>query len=159
MAVKHVKVDKVGKNEMVVFPTFREKAIDCLAAFHITPGWMGFRDTGSRVDVGYLADTNHVDFICGEPIQDCLRRLHRKIVTVPSAFVLSACSEKRPCNDTPDPFSIGDDTAGFADLVETLYRDDLFVRCDLKHRIGAGIEDRFSRRDMFISELFQDYGA
>src|ERR1044071_5335654 len=77
-----------------------------------------------------------------------------------SAIKRTRLAQKRPRNHTPDfMFAVEYATRNLAQLVKPFERNHLFVRGDLKDRIGRRVKDRLARRDVLFTKHLDDLRA
>src|SRR5690606_16507180 len=62
-------------------------------------------------------------------------------------------------DDPADTEFVADFSRDLRDVVETLQSERLLVRGDLPDGIRARVKDRFSGRDVFVAEFFDDLGS
>ena len=73
------------------------------------------------------------------------------------AFLFAA--DKGPRDDTTNLERIDMATHQTAEGIEIFEAECLFMRCDLQHAIGGGVEDRFAACDMVGAQCFDDRGT
>ena len=120
------------------------------------------RDADVGVNIGDLADGN--DFavaLFDQFLQHRRRRrLHRVVMAVACAFKLTrAFADKRARDHAPDVVIVQFLARDFAQFVQTFQAKIPLVRGDLKYRIRRGVENRFARADVLLTQFIQNHGA
>ena len=110
-------------------------------------------DSGAGENVADLSDSGCFDPVFRQPVQNGLRWFEREIMTVFGSLVVAGSPDERTGDDPANSLAVGNLPALTTNAIEFLQRDDLFVRRDLDHGIGAGVEDRFAGGDMFFTEF------
>ena len=87
-------------------------------------------------------------------------RLKSKITPVFRSGVFPVAADERTRNDSSDKVVARQHCpCGLAHFIKLFKRDNVFMRRDLKHAVRRGINDRFSRCNMFVAEFLNYYRA
>ena len=157
MAVERIKVDQVDINQ-----TGRETAHRLQSLPHtvgIGFGFHLFSDTAAKEHIKDLAYAEHFHALRMQLVeQHSLRRRNRVIVTVGGAFEAFRRAQKRTGN-YPAHFqrTAQHVTRDFADAVDLVNVHHAFVRRDLEHAVGRGIDDHRTGAKVFPAQFLHDF--
>ena len=68
-------------------------------------------------------------------------------------------AQKGARNDTPDVIRPDQLKSRFAQCIQALQSEVLFMGCDLEHRVGRGVENRLAAGHMFVAQPLDDLDA
>ena len=161
MAVGGVQINQVGEYHGVVLRRAHRRQ-RCVQQLGQAGRFDLVRDADVGINIGDLADGN--DFAAAlfdQFLQNRRRRrLHRIIVAVARAFKFTrAFADKRPRDHAPDVVIVQLLAHDFAQFVQAFQTKMSLVRGDLKYRIRRGVENRFARADVLLTQFIQNHGA
>ena len=158
-----VKIDEVSEDDSLVARFLH--LFDGRVEQRVQPGGFHFlSDAAVGVDVGDFTHGNHVAvFLVDQLLQHGRRRrLDRQIVTVTGTLeVTGFVANKRTSNHAANVIAAFGQlfTGDFAQLIQLVEAESLFVTGDLEHRVSRGIENRFPGFHMLFTQLVQNHGT
>src|SRR2546428_1205907 len=159
MAVKHVEIDKIGKDQTT------GRLLQCVNSLIDRLGIVLraeiLRHSQRIVNRSNLPDTHHVEaFICQDWKKVFAGRGNGIVVSILSAVKRSWLTEKRSGNDAANfVLAIKHSSRRFTDLVKLRQRHYLLMRSNLKYRISRSIDNWLAGPDVFLAQLQDDFRA
>ncbi len=119
------------------------------------------RDALVRIDVGDLADADHLPARRDELVEHRVRvRRRRQVAAVARAYIrVRTVPDERTRNNAADLVLIDEFPRDVTKRIQPVEAERLFVRGDLEHAVGRGVEDRLARAHVLVAEFGDDRRA
>ena len=160
MAIQHVKVNEVDEGEALKIAVGQlQRHPESLG---IAGGADGFPNALACKNVVDLTHTDGLLSGSEDSVQHCIARRHQTVVMAArrAGKVGGAVPHKRSGNDAADAVLPGEQLPRLGtDLIELFHRDKGFVRSDLEHAVGGGVNDERPGPEMLLAVVADDIGA
>ncbi len=160
MAVFLIEVNQIGEHQAAIGTILQRLATDLHQRLQ-PAGLAAVGDALHGEDVADLADADDIATARFQHIEQC-RGSRWCGVVVPVGRALEArraAADKGPRDDPTDAIGINQRARHLTQCVQTLQPERGFVRGDLQHRIGRGVDNRPTAAQVLFAELRDDLGA